>query len=293
MFFRNAVAAAGTALVAASTVSAQGNVNSEIAEAVLKYGAQGLLPGVVNQTDTNVSSALILSFGGQNATVGRSFTLPADDATLKQTPEYQLDVPSTLAAQYAQENFTAMLVDPGAAGQILGGSLVTRHYLANNLKYEGGRLTNSTPAIQSYVEPGPAAGSGAHRYMALVFAQGSDFEAPEGLNAPGVQLSNMTLSEYIDESNIGKIVALSYITVEDTSQGEQTFSTTSAVPSASVEAVASHLSQSIAGSPTAAASGSSGSGGSSGAASFGVKGSTLAVAGSLAAAAMLGFLVVV
>ena len=42
MFFRNFIAAAGTALVAASSVSAQStNVDMEIAEAVLSYQAQG------------------------------------------------------------------------------------------------------------------------------------------------------------------------------------------------------------------------------------------------------------
>lgn len=100
------------------------------------------MPGVINSTDTNVTAGLTLSFGNTNATVGHSFTLPSDDSTLKRTPEYLVDVPSSLATQYGQENFTIMLVDPGAAGQTLGGSLVTRHYLANNLKLNNGRLTN-------------------------------------------------------------------------------------------------------------------------------------------------------
>lgn len=152
----------------------------------------------------------------------------------------------------------------------------------------------STPAIQAYTEPGPAAGSGAHRYMALVFAQGSSFTAPEGLNQPGTQLSNFTLSEYISQSKIGKIVALSYILVENTSEGSKTFSSTASVPSASVAAAASSVSASLAGSATGAAKSSgSSSGGSSGAASVLAQGSTLVVAGSFAAAAMLGFLVVV
>ncbi|CAO1620871.1 unnamed protein product [Parajaminaea phylloscopi] len=268
MFFR---AAAATAVLATAALAQASNPTTEIADSLLQYQAQGLIPEPIARDDYNLSSAVHLSFGGKNTTTGQRFTLPADEATLKTYPTWGLDVPASQQTTYGSKNFTALLVDPGAAGQTLGGSLVTRHYLANHLKYRNGVLSNSSGGldIQTYNAPGPAAGSGTHRYLALVFDEGSNFKAPEGLNAAGTQLSNMTLSEYIDNSKIGKIVAMSFLLVENTSSGEQTFSSTSAVPSASVAAAASSIASSLgvtSSASGAAASGSSGSK-SSGAAS--------------------------
>lgn len=215
MFFKSLTAT--TLALAATSALAASDVATEIATALTQFQAQDLIPSPIPADSYDLTSGLVLSFGGSNASAGKSFTLPADDATLKQTPVYQLDVPSSMAANYTSMKFTIALVDPGALGSTLGGTNVTRHYLANDLTYADGKLTNSSAAIQDYTEPGPAAGSGAHRYLALVFDQGDDFKAPEGLDSPGTALSNMTLADYIDESKIGKIVAMSYILVEDVS----------------------------------------------------------------------------
>lgn len=292
MFFKTAsvVAVAAAASSAFAQQSGQQSVSREIAQAIAEFQAQGITPTVVSPSEMNLTSALVLSFNNQNTTVGQAFTLPADTEKLANKPEYQLDVPSNLAASYAQQNFTAMLVDPGAAGQILGESKVTRHYLANDLKLQEGRLTNSTPAITSYNAPGPAAGSGVHRYLALVFSQGSSFTPPQDLSQPGTPLSNMTLSDYVSQSKIGKIVAASYIAVENNQQGSQTFSSTMAVPSATLDALASSVSKSIAGdAPTASASGGSGSGsGSNGAMSVGLSTSGVATLAVMAGSALVG-----
>ncbi|CAO1625893.1 unnamed protein product [Sympodiomycopsis kandeliae] len=282
MFFKTASVVA----LAATAALAQSEITQEIAQAITQFEAQGITPTVLEKDDFNLTSALVLSFNGQNATIGQAYTLPADTEKLANAPTYQLDVPAMYSAQYQSEEFTAMLVDPGAAGQILGESKVTRHYLANGLKLSEGKLMNSTPAITSYNAPGPAAGSGVHRYLALVFAQGSDFKAPSDLSNPGTPLANMTLSDYIDQSDIGKIVAASYIAVENNQQGSQTFSSTSAVPSATLEAVASSVSQSLNGSPSATSTGSGS--GSSGAMSTGLSTGGVATVALMAGTALIG-----
>lgn len=245
MLFRTAAATA--VLAGAALAQSSSSIASEIANARLQFQAQGLIPEPINDDEIALSSAVHLSYGNRNTTTGQRFTLPSDASVLNTYPTWRLDVPSSQTSSYGSKNFTAMLVDPGAAGQTLGNSLVTRHYLANHLKYRNGALTNSSGGqdIQTYNAPGPAAGSGAHRYLALVFDETNEFKAPDGLNAPGVALSNMTLSQYIEQSDIGKIVAMTYILVENTSQGEQTFSSTSAVPSASVAAAASSVAVSL------------------------------------------------
>lgn len=216
MLYRTITATAALAL-AASTSSLAVDISRAIAEASTQFEAQDLIPNPIDSDDLDLSSALTLAFGSTNATTGQRFEFPADTSALATAPTFQLDVPASMASQYAGMNFTAMIVDPGAYGQTLGGSNVTRHYLANDLRLSNGRLTNSTAAITPYAEPGPAAGTGAHRYLALVFAQESGFEAPSGFTTQ-MGVSTMDLEDYIDDAeNLGDIVAMTYIMVENVS----------------------------------------------------------------------------
>lgn len=216
MLYRSITATAALAL-AASTSSLAVDIPRAIAQDLTQFEAQALIPEPIDSDYLDLSSALVLAFGSTNVTTGQRFEFPADTSALATAPTFQLDVPASMASQYAAMNFTAMIVDPGAYGQTMGGSNVTRHYLANDLRLSNGKLTNSTPAITSYAEPGPAAGTGAHRYMALVFAQESGFEAPDGFTTQ-MGVSTMELADYVDDAdNLGHIVAMTYIMVENVS----------------------------------------------------------------------------
>lgn len=220
MLYRSLTATAGLALVASTSALAQ-DISTAIAEVLTQFEAQDLTPNPIDRDDLELSSALTLAFGTTNLTTGQSFEFPAAMADLAEAPTFQLDVPASLAEEYAQMNFTAMIVDPGAFGQTLGGSNVTRHYLANDLRLVDGRLTNSTPAITDYAEPGPAAGTGAHRYIALVFSQDDDFTAPDGFTGQ-LGVETMSLDDYIENAdNLGDIVAANYIYVENVSDHKE------------------------------------------------------------------------
>lgn len=258
MFFRSTSALVGAALLGASTVAAQASIASDIASAETSFQAQGLIPSPIPDDDIDLTSALVLSFGGNNVTLGQAFTLPADTDTLASAPTFQLNIPSSEADEYdGDERFVVAIVDPGAAGNVLPGGNVTRHYLSFDNQVQNGVLVNTSAPITSYNAPGPAASTGAHRYLALVFEQGDDFEPTSDLNTPGTPLANWTLSQWIENSDVGDIVAMTYITVENTEAGTTSFSSTAAVPSATLEAAASSIASRLSSTASSATSGGS------------------------------------
>ena len=72
-------------------------------------------------------------------------------------------------------------------------------------------LTPST----NYAGPGPAEGSGPHRYTILVYLQPSTFQAPANLSAADTPLGTMFLDSYVQESGLGNLVAANYFQVEN------------------------------------------------------------------------------
>ncbi|KAG5645841.1 hypothetical protein DXG03_005183 [Asterophora parasitica] len=78
-----------------------------------------------------------------------------------------------------------------------------------------GKVSNaSATAITAYAGPGPAAGSGPHRYVIILYQQPDSFKAPADLSEPiGVTLFD--LNQYLKNSGLGPLVAATYIQVED------------------------------------------------------------------------------
>ena len=63
--------------------------------------------------------------------------------------------------------FTIAMFDINTVGEDLPNG-PTRHWLLNGVTLEGNTVSNATAtAITAYAGPGPAAGSGAHRYVLL------------------------------------------------------------------------------------------------------------------------------
>lgn len=123
----------------------------------------------------------------------------------------------------------------------------TRHFLENDVITGGGdpdsdrgialKDEESGRIITSYAGPGPAEGSGPHRYQFLLLKQPEDFQAPEGLDDENTPLGKMNIADYIDSTN-SQIVAATYFIVE---VGESTVDAkpTSTVNSSSVSATPS------------------------------------------------------
>jgi hypothetical protein len=156
-------------------------------------------------------------------------------------------------------NFTLIMADAGPVGtdQSQG---QTRHWLVNGVTLTGSSpltVDNSTAtAITQYAGPWPAAGSGAHRYVIMLYTQPTSFVAPEGMNTPNIGVSVFNLGDYVKNSGLGPLVGATYIDVEE---GTATFTPSSTAPVVTSTLPAAH----------SASGGSSGSGSGTGTASAG------------------------
>ena len=110
--------------------------------------------------------------------------------------------------------FTIAMFDINTVGEELPNG-PTRHWLLNGVTLDNNVVSNSSAtAITAYAGPGPAAGSGAHRYIVALYEQPADFAAPEGFQQPtGVE--PMDFKAYVENANLGDLVAANYIIVEE------------------------------------------------------------------------------
>lgn len=107
----------------------------------------------------------------------------------------------------------------------------------------------------NYAGPGPASGSGAHRYCLFLISQPSSFTAPAYLSQPDTPLGTYNFSAYLGDTGLGGIVAASYFTVEN-GQATAQVSSTSAVVSSTLATSAAASSSSSSGSMMTSASSS-------------------------------------
>jgi phosphatidylethanolamine-binding protein len=90
-------------------------------------------------------------------------------------------------------NYTLLMVDADVVGAAADSN--TRHWFVNGVTVTGDTVTNATAsAPESYMGPGPASGSGSHRYVILLYGQPANFSVPADFQG-GIQKIN--LQEYI------------------------------------------------------------------------------------------------
>ncbi|KAG6833194.1 hypothetical protein H0H87_010257 [Tephrocybe sp. NHM501043] len=178
------------------------------------------------------SALLSANFAGERFFVEQHITM-----TSESSPKPTVTVTPANSTVTLDGKYTIMMVD----ADIVGGDLSkgeNHHWLVNGVQLTDGKVSDdAATSIVNYAGPGPASGSGPHRYVIILYAQPDTFEAPVGLAEPtGVGL--FTLSAYIKDSGLGPLVAATYFTVED---GTATASipATSAVVSSTLAAASS------------------------------------------------------
>jgi len=135
--------------------------------------------------------------------------------------------------------FTIAMVDADVVGTDESGG-VNRHWLENGVTVSSGTVSNaSATTITAYAGPGPASGSGPHRYVVLLYQQPSTFAAPANLSTlvPGV--SKFDVNAYAKESGLGAVVAANYFTVEVGTDSTSLPATSAVVTSTLASAAAS------------------------------------------------------
>ncbi|QRV92716.1 phosphatidylethanolamine-binding protein (PEBP) family [Ceratobasidium sp. AG-Ba] len=116
--------------------------------------------------------------------------------------------------------YVVALIDPDAPSRAKPTFAQVRHLLAGNLTVSTTRseyvhdsflLKNSTPAVNDYLTPTPPAGSGPHRYVALLYAQPRHFDI-SFLNVSDILRFN--ISSFGDRAGLGEPLAGTFMTVE-------------------------------------------------------------------------------
>ncbi|KAJ7581016.1 phosphatidylethanolamine-binding protein [Mycena floridula] len=188
-----------------SAAAAQ-NVGIEAIEA--HFTQSGLVPSLLTSFDP--SALLTATFASSGAiTPGQALT---EDKVATQPKITVTPANSTVAFT---GNYTIAMVDADVVGTDESGG-VNRHWLLNGVTVADGTVnTDGSTAITVYAQPGPAAGSGPHRYVILLYTQPDDFHPPAEFQSTIPGVSKFDLNAYVQDSGLGAIVAGSYFTVEE------------------------------------------------------------------------------
>jgi len=134
---------------------------------------------------------------------------PGQDLTIEQVrPTPAVTIEST---EPLNGTFTIAMFDTDVAGSAV--TEVNRHWLVNGVTVTDGVLSlEGGTAVTPYAGPGPADGSGAHRYVVALYQQPEAFTAPEGFT----ETMGVTPMDWLTyASNLGPLVAANYINVEE------------------------------------------------------------------------------
>jgi len=221
--------------------SAQSNPTLDLQGIQAQFQAAHIVPDLLQSF--NPTAVLAFSYGGQVVTPGTPETVDA----VKTQPSLTVTVPpgTTLG-----KTFTLAMVDPGAAGSDSSAGQ-TRHWLVNGVTVgDNGALNFPTETtITAYGGPLPPDGSGAHRYVFLLYDQPATFAPTGDLATPGQPIAVFNVNDYAKSSGLGDVVAGSYYSVEiGTATG-------SVVPTSAVNSATLPGAQTTGGSPSGTKSG--------------------------------------
>jgi len=251
---------------------------SEIAYVEAQYNASGFDAPIGNSQSFNISldakALLEVMYGDTLLTNGAAYSADA----VAQSPTIYV-YPAEGANITAEDRFTLMLADASALGNP-DAEGDYRHYLANDVHAPANWTSEelifspiNETVITYYAGPGPIEGTGAHRYAWLLFQQPSNFTAPEGLATSGVAPSHWSVQNYVQESNLGELIAAAFFTVENGAPTVSAVATSSVdsatlvIPTTTSGATAATGASSAGGVPAAGASPTTGGNGTGAASS--------------------------
>jgi len=124
------------------------------------------------------------------------------------------DVPTLSATGFTNGTFTALIVDADYVGAPVNDAGLNMHWLQNDLAIAAdGTLSTQSPARVPYAGPGPADGSGPHRYTVLLYSQPASFAAPAA-PAANAGVARLHLADYVKSAGFSDPVGGTYFTVE-------------------------------------------------------------------------------
>ncbi|ORX34585.1 phosphatidylethanolamine-binding protein [Kockovaella imperatae] len=201
------------ALVAAQDSSSASQTDIEIIEA--NFQNAELVPEFIS----SFSPQGILNVeydGGSALSPGQNLS----QSSVSSTPSLSI-LPSSNASDISGDNrYTVILADANVVGTDESTEAQTRHWLVNGASLDTSSApwtvtyTNAT-SITDYAGPAPPGGSGPHRYVFMVYYQPDSFQAPANLSTANTPVSTFFVSQYVQESGLGALVAATYMQVEN------------------------------------------------------------------------------
>ncbi|KIP07988.1 hypothetical protein PHLGIDRAFT_117643 [Phlebiopsis gigantea 11061_1 CR5-6] len=224
MKFTAALVSAALATLAAAQTSTTNNTQVGIEAIEAHFSQSGIVPSLLTTFDPLALMSVTFDGVGE-ISPGQSLT----QTQVAPTPGIAI-TPANSTVQLSG-NFTLVMADAGPVGTDESAGQ-TRHWLVNSVTVANGTdplnvSTSSGVAITKYAGPAPAQGSGAHRYVILLFAQPESFTPPSNLSTAGVPVSVFNLNDYVQSTGLGAIVAGTYMTVEE---GTASFTPSSTAP---------------------------------------------------------------
>ncbi|KDQ18117.1 hypothetical protein BOTBODRAFT_52916 [Botryobasidium botryosum FD-172 SS1] len=202
MFFSVALS-----VLLAAVASAQ-STTLQLQSIEAQFAAAGLVGNNDLLASFNPSAVLDANFGSGSITPGS----PQSVAGVANAPALTL-TPANSSVTFSGQ-YTVAMVDADIVGTNEATTNQTRHWLVNGVSTSGNTVNALAGTnITAYGGPLPAAGSGPHRYVILVYTQPSTFTAPADLpaNSP---ISAFNFANYVQSSGLGSLVAATYFTVE-------------------------------------------------------------------------------
>ncbi|KAL5532945.1 hypothetical protein ACEPAF_4719 [Sanghuangporus sanghuang] len=210
-------------------VAQDSNVALDIEAIQAHFSNAGLVPDLLT-TFTPVA-AMSVSFDGVGV-IQPGQALSIDQVASQ--PTVSIATPNSSVS--LGDTFTLTMVDADIVGTDESAGQ-TRHWLVNNASLSDASgnnrtVTNSSAtAITDYAGPGPASGSGAHRYVILLYTQPSNFSPPADLSSPNTGVATFILADYVSTSGLQGPVAGTYFTVEEGTASVSVSSTSAVVTS--------------------------------------------------------------
>jgi len=199
------------ALVGAQSNSTSAAVQIEAIEA--HFTDAGIVPNLLPTFDP--SAVMTVNFDGVgDISPGQALS----QTQVKPMPNISI-TPANSSVNLGN-TFTIAMVDANFVG-FNESQGQTRHWLVYNVTLNGTASStaenvtfNSGTAITSYAGPAPASGSGAHRYVILLYSQPSSFSPPSNMTQPGAGVGVFNLESFVSSSGLVGPVAAMYFTVE-------------------------------------------------------------------------------
>jgi hypothetical protein len=216
----------GFSVSSLTLATAQTSLNIALIEA--HFSNAGIVPSLLPTFDP--SATLNVSFAGVG-TITPGQALSKDQVA----PAPTIAITPANSTVSLSGKYTVVMADADVVGKDESAGQ-TRHWLVNSVPISSDNVSTSDgTTITNYAGPGPAPGSGAHRYVILVLPQPDNFAAPANLSAPNTPLGVFNLVDYISSTHLGQPIAGMYFTVEE-GTASASASPTSAVNTQSISA---------------------------------------------------------